>query len=396
MEMTSKERMIAAMRLQVPDMVPVCPDVSNMIPCRLTGRPYWDIYLHKNPPLWKAYLGALDYFQFDGWLGYAGMVSWKTRHPVQTRQKTVGRSDERMVVKYRHRTPAGDLTEEFTYFRNDPPHQTEKMIKDLEQDFPKLRYFLQEPVGYDDGVFQEVSRLTGAKGVVGIRCGTPGFHDWAWFFDGGLEPATYAYYDHPDIVQELRERQHRMYVKQCEMICDIRPDVICTGGSGLITMQSPALFRELSLPTLKEQTRIARQAGVITMVVSCGKERDVVKMCAEETDLNCIIPLETPPMGDCELADLKRNWGKKIGLMGNLHTTDVMLKGSPADVEAAARKAIDDAAEGGGFILSTGDQCGRDTPDENLFKLIEVARTYGKYPLTRPTPSPEPKGVASS
>ena len=24
-------------------------------------------------------------------------------------------------------------------------------------------------------------------------------------------------------------------------------------------------------------------------------------------------------------------------------------------------------------------QCGRDTPDENIFKLIEVARTYGKY-----------------
>ncbi|MCK5380366.1 MAG: cobalamin-binding protein [Candidatus Latescibacteria bacterium] len=65
--------------------------------------------------------------------------------------------------------------------------------------------------------------------------------------------------------------------------------------------------------------------------------------------------------------------------MGNLHTTDVMLLGTPEDVEKASRKAIDDAGEGGGFILSTGDQCGRDTPEENLFKMIEVARTYGKY-----------------
>ncbi|NJD01401.1 MAG: cobalamin-binding protein, partial [Ruminiclostridium sp.] len=24
-------------------------------------------------------------------------------------------------------------------------------------------------------------------------------------------------------------------------------------------------------------------------------------------------------------------------------------------------------------------QCGRDTPDENIFKMVEVARTYGKY-----------------
>jgi uroporphyrinogen decarboxylase len=60
-------------------------------------------------------------------------------------------------------------------------------------------------------------------------------------------------------------------------------------------------------------------------------------------------------------------------------TTSVMLFGTPDEVEQAARKAIDDAAAGGGFILSTGDQCGRDTPDANLFKLVEVAKTYGCY-----------------
>ena len=56
-----------------------------------------------------------------------------------------------------------------------------------------------------------------------------------------------------------------------------------------------------------------------------------------------------------------------------------MLRGSPEDVVRASRKAIDDAAEGGRFILSTGDQCGRDTPDENLRAMIETARDYGRY-----------------
>ena len=42
-------------------------------------------------------------------------------------------------------------------------------------------------------------------------------------------------------------------------------------------------------------------------------------------------------------------------------------------------KAIDEAAEGGRFILSTGDQCGRDTPDENLHAMVETARSYGRY-----------------
>jgi len=98
----------------------------------------------------------------------------------------------------------------------------------------------------------------------------------------------------------------------------------------------------------------------------------LVKMAAEETDLTCINPLEEPPMGDCHLKRIKQEFGHKLALMGNLHTTDVMLLGSTQDVERAARQAIDDAAAGGGFILSTGDQCGRDTPDENILTLVRV------------------------
>ncbi|MCX7934451.1 MAG: cobalamin-binding protein [Planctomycetota bacterium] len=56
-----------------------------------------------------------------------------------------------------------------------------------------------------------------------------------------------------------------------------------------------------------------------------------------------------------------------------------MLNGSAEDVRRAARACIDAAGRGGGFILSTGDQCGRDTPVENLWALVETAREYGAY-----------------
>jgi uroporphyrinogen decarboxylase len=102
-------------------------------------------------------------------------------------------------------------------------------------------------------------------------------------------------------------------------------------------------------------------------------------MAAEETDLTVIDPLEIPPMGDCSLAELKKLYGDKIVLKGNLHTTKTMLRGSVEDVVQASKKAIDDAGEGGGFILSTGDQCGRDTPDENIKAMVETARDYGRY-----------------
>ena len=104
-----------------------------------------------------------------------------------------------------------------------------------------------------------------------------------------------------------------------------------------------------------------------------------METAANETDLNGIEPLEIPPTGDCILKEIKDLYGDKIALKGNLHTTEVMLRGTPEIVETACKKAIDDAAAGGGFILSTGDQTPRDTPDENILIMKKTAETYGKY-----------------
>jgi uroporphyrinogen decarboxylase len=143
-------------------------------------------------------------------------------------------------------------------------------------------------------------------------------------------------------------------------------------------MQSPKIFRELSLPTLEIITKMAKEAGIPSELHSCGKERLLVPICVEETDLDCINPLEPFPMGDCELGEIKRKFGKQISLMGNINTSLMFLSRSQ-EIEEIALKCLEDAMDEGGFILSTGDQCGRDTPDENIRAMINVAKTYGKY-----------------
>ena len=52
-------------------------------------------------------------------------------------------------------------------------------------------------------------------------------------------------------------------------------------------------------------------------------------MCAEETDLSCINPLEEPPMGDCYLDRIKREFGHKLSLMGNLAHDQYHALGQP-------------------------------------------------------------------
>ena len=191
--------------------------------------------------------------------------------------------------------------------------------------------------------------------------------------------SIYEYFDNRDKVIARCEQSGKHIANRLREIVKLKPDYILIGMSGHMISNPEHIFRELSLPTLKELTAICKEADIPSQIHCCGPEYDLVKMSAEETDLSSINPLEIPPMGDCNLKEIKKRFGQKISLMGNLHTTDVMLRGSVKDVEKSCKQAIEDAGEAGGFILSTGDQCCRDTPDENIFKMIEVARTYGKY-----------------
>jgi uroporphyrinogen decarboxylase len=372
--------MVAAINNTMPDRVPVAPDMSNMIPCRLTGKPFWEIYYFSDPPLWRAYLDAVKTFGFDGWFT-DGSMQYQWPGSRNKMVEDMRKLEERCVVRYRGRVDDCRYTSETTYYAADPPTETEKIIKDLETEWSLIEKLFAVPVGYNPSLLRQQREEVGEQAAFGVSIGYPGFQNWFGLFAGGIEALAYAYHDHPDLILRLRELNEQQCLVMMEMILSERPDFVLLGASGTITMQSPKIARALCLPTIQKLTAMAKAAGVPTMIHSCGKQRILVKWCAEETDLNCINPLEMPPMGDCDLAEVKQSHGHQIALMGNLHTSQTMLFGSPEDVRRASLQAILAAGQNGGFILSTGDQCGRDTPDANIRAMIDAADEFGHYPL---------------
>jgi uroporphyrinogen decarboxylase len=181
-------------------------------------------------------------------------------------------------------------------------------------------------------------------------------------------------------MREIFDFYTRNAMARLKAILEAKPDEIMLGGSASsLSASSPRNFRKFDLPFIQQAARLCREAGVYSHLHVCGRSRKVVEMVAEESDVDIIEPLEEPPGGDVDIAEIKRRYGEKICLKGNINTFDFMLNATPAQVEEKAKRLIDECAVGGGFVLSTGDQCGRDTPDANLFKLAEVARTYGRY-----------------
>lgn len=377
--MTPRERMMTALRNRQPDRVPVAPDISTMVPIRLTGKPFWEIEVNRNPPLWRAYIDAVKYFGIDGWFIY-GALDYKTKLPLEVGTQIV-KKDDRWETRRTIHTPDGDLTELMVTPKVDSTSTVEKLIKNFKEDFKKVKHLYQEIIGYDDTEFKQQKKELGELGMMANAIYAPGLHLFVTLFDGSLEAATYAYYDYPELFDELCEMYERIAIKQTEMAIEAGTDSILTGGSGSITLQSPDIWRKMSLPTIKKISKMCKEAGVISGVHSCGKERYLVEALALETDLDYINPLEIPPMGDCDLGECKEKLGDKIALMGNLHTSNVMLQGSVSDVKRESLKAILAAGKGGGFVLSTGDQCGRDTPEENIFIMVETVKEFGSYPL---------------
>ena len=69
---------------------------------------------------------------------------------------------------------------------------------------------------------------------------------------------------------------------------------------------------------------------------------------------------------------------------GNIHTVDTLILGNPQDVRREVREVLEAFADNPRIIIGTGDQVGRETPEENLYGFVEEARKldYGKVGLT--------------
>ena len=87
--MTSRERLLAVLNRQLPDRVPVSPDVSMMMPSRYTGKPFWEVFANQDPPLWKAHLSFRERFDYDAIMG-AGLGSGPDDIPSERRMVLEG------------------------------------------------------------------------------------------------------------------------------------------------------------------------------------------------------------------------------------------------------------------------------------------------------------------
>jgi hypothetical protein len=372
--MTVRERLLAAIRRQQPDRVPICPRYYDYL-LGVEGCACWAHYflygrkMGIDPililePTWHNYL-----FRYPG--PYDDL-------PGVDVSIDVTNDGERTLVRRRFKTPAGDLTgllqvpTRGTVITFD--HLIEPLVKD-HADLEKVHYLLPEPATAYLGELPVVREMVGDAGLVEVRPiqGT----DQMLVDALGIQASLMLYYDDRDLLKQLLHLfndynqgvMRKALEAGAEMIFDAWYN--CSMSVGW----SPAQFKELFLPYIRANVELVHSYGAIYHYYDDGKMEKTLGMVAD-AGVDVIETLSPPPMGDVDLASAKARIGDRVCLKGNVDQVNVILQGTPQQIRDAVRRTVKTGAPRGGFILSTSDSIRPETPVENVQAFFDAAREY--------------------
>ena len=383
---TSRDRILKVIQKEgLPDRVPVEIGIGPWYACQLLKATTVDL-AHNNPSPQEVMLEAYRRYEYDPWLWATPPIALDNRRTdpssePEVYEEIITDSIDKYVVRYHVDTPLGPLSWELDTEAGRPTVQTEYPIKNPEIDWPKYLYWQGEERVYSDTF--TIDPLMAGKGIGGLGACIP-ISWWVSLREGGITAVTYDLVDRPDLMDRIFSWYLNRTQDELSAALRARPRELfdaffLQGSSSSLSHSSLTFFEKFDLPFIQAVTRKTKTAGLPSHLHVCGRSRAIVERCARYTDLDIIEPLEPMPGGDCDLGDIKQRYGRKLVLKGNLNTFQLMAYGTPSQIHEATRHCLDQAMEGGGYWLATGDQTPANTPEENILAVIETVNEFGYY-----------------
>ncbi len=195
----------------------------------------------------------------------------------------------------------------------------------------------------------------------------------------GLQNFCYALYDNPKVVEALFEIIGTAYVEIAKKMvkmprlgaCFMSDDLAYT--EGLIV--SPKVYRKYVFPWYKRIGEILDNAGIPFIFHSDGKLWDVLDDLAD-CGVKGLHPIEPQAM---DIVEIKRNYGDKFCVLGNIDLDYTLTRGTIEEVEALVKKRIKDLAPGGGYCIAASNSIPDYVKPENYQAMVNAAKKFGKY-----------------
>lgn len=138
---------------------------------------------------------------------------------------------------------------------------------------------------------------------------------------------------------------------------------------------SPKIYRDLVKPRHRRMVQAIKSAADVKIHYhTCGAVYDLVGDLID-IGVDALNPLQVSAR-NMDPARLKRDFGKRLSFWGGIDTHRLLPFGSPSEVRKEVRKMIDLMGKGGGYILATVHNIQAEVPPENIVAMFEEARSY--------------------
>lgn len=245
----------------------------------------------------------------------------------------------------------------------------ERLTEWLETHPPRLEEWDFTPV---DTFLAELGRDRFVMGTADVEIGST--FCWAEHFLMGL-------YDAPALIQRYLDARLRTTLLLLEAGLQ-RGLAGVHGGydwaSARAPMFSPAQFEQFVFPRLKQITDMCHRYGVPYVKHTDGNINPLLPgMIAAGVDGFQAIE----PRAGMDIARLKRDYGNRLTLIGNVDCSTVLVNGPVEAVQQQTLAVIRAAAPGGGFLLSTSNSVHPGVKPALYLAMLKTARTHGRYPI---------------
>ena len=373
--MTQKQRFLAAVRGETPDVVPVAPLIHHRYAHKVLGR--WD---------WKA---VFEVHRMIGSCHHRGPLTVGLDIEMPEGYRTESRTMEEtsngrkvQITETLCHTPKRTLRTCTVYgvIPDDPlcGKIVEYPIKD-DADWRAWIDFQQQALGGIRGVnhslIREAVEVMGEDGMPSVGL-SPAV---AMVMSArGMEQFLIDIYERPAIVEEALSICREIMLHYVDSFLQSPTEVawldICWATGAVM---GPKNFERWALPdVVQTMERVKRVPGKVMGLYTLGRIRQLMPMFAD-AGVHFVETFE-PNEGDISLAEAKRQFGDRMCLMGNFDCL-VLAFGTVEDARREARRCLNEGMEGGGYVMVTGDEVPADAKMDNLKAMVETVEEFGRY-----------------
>lgn len=185
----------------------------------------------------------------------------------------------------------------------------------------------------------------------------------------------------PELVTALVDMSVEINLALAEEVAARGADFVWTGDDyahNTGPLMAPETFGALFAEPLRRVMGGFKAAGLPVIKHTDGKLWPIIDMIID-SGIDCLDPID--PQAGMDLAEVKRLYGGRVALKGNVDCAHTMSFGTPEQVAEETKAALRIGAPGGGFILSSSNSIHSAVKPENYLALMQTLEQHGRYPI---------------